>query len=135
VNSARRLHWGLGALVCVILPGASWLDGSGRLAYSMFADVCWYRVDIVARDDRGAPFAISPTEIGRLASPGAALWLGGADQFHVSPRSRNGRAQLGAIARFACTVRGDAATITITLSERDRPDGAITTTVAEARCR
>jgi len=121
--------------VCLVLPGASWLDGSGRLAYSMFADVVWYKVDIVAHDDRGVAFAISPTEIGKAASPGAALWLGGAESFHVATRSRSARAQLGAIAQFSCTVRRDAARVTVTLSERDRPDGEVTTTIAEASCR
>lgn len=131
----RRLHYVLGALVCVVLPGASWLDGSGRLAYSMFADVCWYRVEIVAHDQHGAPFAISPTEIGRVASPGAALWLGGADRFHPAVRSRSARAQLNALAEFACSVRRDAIDVTVTLSERDAPDAPTTTFTGRATCR
>lgn len=134
MNADRRLHLVLGTLLCFVVPALSWVDGSGRLAYGMFADVVWYRIELVAQDARGVAFAISPTELAlQVRGTGAALFAG-ADRFHLGVRSHTAHDRLEDIARFACEVRADAREVTVTLSERRRPEGAIETRSATRVC-
>lgn len=118
----QRSHLVLGAIFCVILPALSWIDGSGRLAYTMFADVHWYRLRIVASDDAGRAREISPTLLANAAGGSAAPFFAGADRFHLAPVSHMARLHLDDIARFACGLTR-AQRITVHLLEREDEHG------------
>jgi len=130
----RKLHWALGALFCLVLPGASWLDGTGRLSYTMFADVHWVRVEVVAFDGSGRARAISPTLVANGVGGSAAVFFAGADRFHLAPVSRTPRRHLDDVARFTCTLVKDAVRIEVHLLERETEDGPIVDTTGAAKC-
>jgi hypothetical protein len=130
---AARIHLILGLFACLALPGASYLDGTGRLAYRMFAETRLYALDIVARYPDGHTSAISPTVLGAAAGGSTAAFFGGLDHFRRGPVSIMPRAHLDDIARFACRVTG-AAEITLTWKERVTPDAPIVHTTARAIC-
>lgn len=96
----RRLHAAVGAVVCV--PGASYLDGSGRLAYTMFAEVDEYRVEISLTTTRNEVTNVSPTSLAPYAGSSAGAFLGGAERFKPGPVHRTPRQILGPIATLAC---------------------------------
>ena len=97
-----RLHAGFAAFVCVILPGASYLDGSGRLAYTMFTEVDEYRVEIVVTTTTGSEVFVAPTSLAPYAGSSAGVFLGGAERFKPGPVHRTPRQMLAPIATLAC---------------------------------
>jgi hypothetical protein len=130
----NKIHGALGALVCIVMPAASWLDGSGRLSYTMFADMHWYRVEAFAYDAEGHAREISPTQIANATSGTSALFFAGADQFHFAPVSRMARAHLPAVAKLVCTLVSEPR-VTVSLLERETIDGPITRMTAIATCK
>jgi hypothetical protein len=129
-----KLHGALGALVCIVMPAASWLDGSGRLSYTMFADMHWYRIEAFAYDAEGHPRELSPTQIAERTSGTSALFFAGADRFHFAPVSRMARTHLPAVAKLACTLVSEPR-VTVSLLERETEGGPITRTTAIATCK
>lgn len=128
-----RLHAAAGALVCVILPAASYIDGSGRLAYTMFAEAGEYRVEIHVAHQDGSATEIPATFLAARAKGTAGVFLAGAERFKTGAVHRTPRGQLDALAAFACTP--DATSVTITLVERARPDAPETRWSGEHACR
>lgn len=129
-----KLHGALGALVCIVMPAASWLDESGRLSYTMFADMHWYRVEAVAYDAEGHPRDISPTQIANATSGTSALFFAGEDRFRFAPVSRMARTHLPAVAKLVCTFVSEPR-VTVSLLERETFDGPITRTTSIATCK
>jgi hypothetical protein len=132
-----RIHVVAGALVCVVLPAASYVDGSGRLAYTMFAEAGQYRVEIrVAHRDR-APTEIPATFLAARAKGTAGIFLAGAETFKTGAVHRTPRGQLDALAAFACTTPEAApapAAVTIVLVERAREGAPEERWAAERAC-
>jgi hypothetical protein len=118
MSGVSRLHGVVFATFCVIVPAASWLDGSGRLAFSMFADMHQFRVELRARED-GGERPLSPTRLANAAGGTAGLFLIGGESWRYGPKVRTARWLLGDLAAFACREDGRAHAITITLFERD----------------
>jgi hypothetical protein len=130
----NRLHGILGAIVCIVMPAASWLDGSGRLSYTMFSDMHWYRIEVFAFDAEGHAREISPTQIANATSGTTAVFFAGADRFHFAPVSRMARTHLQAVAKLACTLVSEPR-VTVSLLERETEDGPISKTTAIATCK
>jgi hypothetical protein len=128
-----RLHVAIGLLVCVVLPGASYIDGSGRLAYGMFSETRQYALDVIAFGRDGSARAVSPTELAIAAGGTAATFLAGLDRFRRAPVILTPRQHLGDIGALACRVSG-AAEVSVTLRERAKDDAPITATTERTRC-
>ena len=79
----RRIQLIVGVLVCIVLPGASYLDGTGRLAYTMFAEISEHRVEISIATAHGA-FVLPPTRLARRAG----VFLAGSERFVPGPVHR-----------------------------------------------
>lgn len=101
-SGVSRAHVVVGALIAIGLPGASFLGGNGRLAYTMFADVAEVRVRIVATRPDGSTRELSPTKLAREAGGTLGLFFAGTETFRFGPRVRTARVVLGDVAAFAC---------------------------------
>lgn len=126
-----RLHLLIGVLVVGLLPVASWLDGSGQLAWTMFSRTGQSR--LVLRAD-GMP--VNPTELAAAAAPGrTSAALGGIDHFrHHDVIRATLRRHLDDIARLTCRLRPSATTIEARLEERMRTTAPVRTTDVVVQC-
>jgi hypothetical protein len=120
----------VGVIVVVLLPLASWLDGSGQLAWTMFSRTGQYRLELTAD---GKP--LNPSELAAAAAPGpTSSALAGADHFkHHDVARATLRRHLANIASLACK-RKPGTTVTARLQERVRTDAAIETTEVTLQC-
>lgn len=125
----RKVHFAVGALVCVVVPAASYADGSGRLAYTMFAEVAEYRVEITA-DDR----PIGATFLAARTGGTAGIFLAGAEHWKGGARHRTPRGQLDALAAFACTTPEAAGAHQVTVTLVERAEGHETRWQGDATC-
>jgi hypothetical protein len=123
----RVLRAGIGALVCVLLPAASWLDGSGTFAWAMYSRAGEFCIDLVAFDAAGTPRRRNPTLLAARAGPGASSLLAGSDHWRQGPSMAILRHHLGELAEYACSETG-AATVEVTLRERVLSGSERTTT-------
>ena len=117
-------------IAIVVLPIASWLDGSGQLAWTMFSRTGQYRLQIAAD---GEP--INPTELAAAAAPGpTSIALSGADHFrHHDVARATLRRHLDDVARLACRLRGGVE-VTVTLEERVHTDDPVRATTVTIAC-
>jgi hypothetical protein len=139
-----RIHQAAAAFFCV-LPLIGLASGRGGPTFSMYASSCWFRIAIIARDAEGRPYDVAPTDLARRASPSARPFLAGGDHFRRTYDTSALRRHAGDLGRAACAMeRARAATITITLFERDgrdehdgrdATDGAVRETRAIVSCR
>lgn len=129
-RSTYRVHVAVGILVVLLLPLASWLDGSGQLAWTMFSRTGRYRLELISD---GKP--LNPTEVAAFAAPGpTSSALAGADHFrHHDVARATLRRHLTDIASLACKLR-PGTTITARLHERVRTDAPIRTTEVMMPC-
>lgn len=111
-----RVRLAVGVLVCVILPLGSWVLAGGALAYTMFAATVVYSLEIVAHDQRGRSWPLSPTELAPFTGPFAASFLFGAERPRVLPQINALRAHLADVGRVACA-HASATEIDVTLFE------------------
>ncbi|MBA3462851.1 MAG: hypothetical protein H0T46_23045 [Deltaproteobacteria bacterium] len=120
----------MGVIVVLLLPLASWLDGSGQLAWTMFSRTGQYRLELTAN---GKP--LNPTEVAAFAAPGpTSSVLAGADHFrHHDVARATLRRHLTDIGQLACSLR-PGLTITARLHERLRTDAAIGTSEVTLQC-
>jgi hypothetical protein len=130
---ARVLHAVVGAIVCVGLPGGSYVFGHGALAYGMFAETRLYELQVRAIDADGRERDIESARLAQATSGATAIYFAGLDHFRRGPAHAMPRAHLGDIARLACSVSG-AASVVVTLRERARPDAPIESTTRIVRC-
>jgi hypothetical protein len=107
------------ALVCVILPAASWAGGGrGRLAFTMYSSSVTYRVDLDWIDQEGRHHSLLPTEVaGEVSFDSAAPFLAGAEMFRTVPQIDALRSHLGDVGRAACRTR-PASSVEVVLYER-----------------
>src|SRR5260221_9592571 len=79
-----RLHVGLALLTALIVPAASWMDGSGWLAWTMYSRSGSYRLTVHRRKPDGDRIPIAPTAMAQRASGTIRIALGGADHWRIS---------------------------------------------------
>jgi hypothetical protein len=128
-----RLHWVAALLVCLVIPGASWLQGSGWLAWVMYSKSAMYRLSIVATEANGDRRRIAPMELGVHARQYAARFLSGSERFRHAPVGSTIRAHLSEFAELACSVTR-ARSVDLTLEERPDLDSPIIATQAHREC-
>src|SRR5689334_970664 len=96
-----RLHAMIALAVCVLVPGLSWLDGTGSLAWTMYSGSGSYRLRIVALDADGSRRIVAPTELAARAGHEMIPYLTGAEHWRVAPASAL-RRHLADVAPLAC---------------------------------
>lgn len=123
----RILRIVVGAVVCVVLPAGSWLQGSRQFAWAMYSRAGVYRIEVVAWDAQGRARQRNPTALAEHAAPVESALLAGSDHWREGPSMAAFRAHLGELASYACAEFG-AAAVEVTLYERpDRGAERITT--------
>ncbi len=120
----------MGVIAIVILPLASWLDGSGQLGWTMFSRTGQYRLEITA----GAA-QVNPTELAAAAAPGpTSLALAGADHFrHHDVMRATLHRHLDDVAHLVCRLR-PGTRVRVRLEERVRTDEEIRTSEVTVQC-
>jgi hypothetical protein len=111
-TSLSRSRWQMtiGALVCVVVPLASWVvDERGRLAFTMYSSTVSYRLEIARWDDRGLRSTLDPTEVAEDVSSSAAPFLVGAEVYRTVAQIDALRAHLRDVA--LCVFRTAAAVL------------------------
>src|SRR5262245_9996157 len=79
----KPVHAIVATLVCVVLPAASWLDGSGFLAWTMYSGSGCYRLEIAAVAADGSRSAVAPSDLVRFTGRDEAPYLLGADNWRM----------------------------------------------------
>ncbi len=124
------------ALICVVLPLSSYIDGSSALSWSMYSHASSYRVRITARDADGSFREIAPTRVAESCSEGTATALAGADHFRGGGSVGSLRANLDGLAEVVCTTDAAAVSVDVVLDERpSNPSLPLRTTSAHRDCR
>ncbi len=124
----------LAVVAGLILPAASWMDGSGWLAWTMYSRSGSYRLTVRGRQRKtGAPIPIAPTAMSVIASSTLRPALAGADHWRYSPFGPTLRAYLASVAELACEVE-DVAKVDLVLEEQATLDASIVTTRASTAC-
>ena len=88
-----RLHLAVAVFLGLVLPAYSWINGSGWLAWTMFATSSTYRIAVRVTDAAGATHVVNPTELARFAQGDSATYLSGADHFRHAPVASSLRAK------------------------------------------
>jgi hypothetical protein len=122
----------LAALVCVVIPAASWLDGSGFLAWTMFSGNRSYRLEIAAVAADGSRRALAPTELARYVGIEEAPYFVSADVWRMIPY-RGLSLRLAEAGRLACRLR-PTPEVEITLFTRRTLDAPVVARVERVRC-
>jgi hypothetical protein len=128
-----RLHLIAALFVCLILPGGSWLQGSGWLAWVMFSKSATYRLTIVATERNGNKRRVAPMELGAHAGHYAARFLSGAERFRHAPVGATFRSHLPELASLGCKIT-HARRVELTLVERATLDSPVLMTTARTDC-
>jgi dienelactone hydrolase len=111
------LRLAVGFVVCLLLPAASWAEGSAMLAWTMYSRTGELRVDLVAYDATGRAHLRNPAVLADGVSPDVASLLAGSDHWRPASSVAAIRDHLDDLALHACRELG-AASVAITLHER-----------------
>jgi hypothetical protein len=122
------------AIVALVVPAASWLDGTGDLAWTMFSKSASYRLRVVAELEDGRYERVSSRRIGLAAGIDARRYLDRADHFTYAPVAPTLRSRLTEIARLGCALSPAARHVEALLEERPTLDSPIETHVASVPC-
>lgn len=136
--SLTPAHWrvwqcGLGVLACVLLPAWSWLDGSGSLAWSMYAHSSSFRLRIVSFDRNGKPRSVAPSALAARAEQDLTTALGGAEAFRHARQGRLLQRYLQELAQLACDV-SQAERVVLTLEDKRDLDTPALVSVERRQC-
>jgi len=123
----------LGVLACVAVPAWSWLDGSGSLAWTMYAHSSSFRLRVQALDEHDRTRSIAPSALGAVAEQDLRNALGGAEGFRHARQGRQLRRYLPRVALLACNV-SRAAKVVLTLEVKDDLDAPVVTTIERRQC-
>jgi len=137
VDSARvlpALQLSLAVLACIVVPAWSWLDGSGSLAWTMYAHSSSFRLRIQALDEHDKARSIAPSALGALAERDLRTALSGAEGFRHARQGAQLQRYLPRVAELACSV-SHAAKVVLTLEVKNNLDAPVVTTVEHQRCR
>ena len=133
-RSWSRLHVALALLTGLAVPAASWLDGSGWLAWTMYSRSGSYRLTVYGRErSSGSRIPIAPTAMSVRASGLIRTALGGADHWRFSPFGSTLRGYLASLGQLACEVE-DVARVDLLLEEQAALDAPILRTRASVMC-
>jgi hypothetical protein len=128
----NRWQAAVAALVCLIVPGASWLNGSGFLAWTMFSGSRSYRLEIAALSADGSRYALAPSALGRYVGIEEAPYLIASDTWRMMP-CRGLYYRLTEVGRLACRLR-PAEEVEITLLTRRTLDAPAESRIERVRC-
>ena len=128
------LQLSLGVLVCVAVPAWSWLDGSGSLAWTMYAHSSSFRLRIQAVDERERARSIAPSALAAVAEQDLRTALGGAEGFRHARQGGILERYFPRVAQLACGV-SKAARVVLTLEVKQNLDAPVVTTVERQQCR
>ena len=129
-----RLHAAVALLLGLILPGYSWLDGSGWLAWTMFSRSATYRVRIRVTDTAGNAHAVNPTELARFAYGDTASYLTGTERFRHAPVGDALRRNQVSLALLGCRTVPNARTSWLALETRASLDAQVVASEVEVAC-
>jgi hypothetical protein len=127
------LHAAAAVLVCLVIPSLSWLDGSGWLAWTMYARSASYRVRAAAEDERGIRRWIAPTAIAARSERDLRIALAGSESWRHGPQGPRLRSRLLLLTRFACAL-SKARRVDVTLEERKNLDAPVRMTSVHREC-
>lgn len=127
-------HTAFFALFAVLLPAASYIDGSGGFAWTMFSKSETYRLAIDVIDTEGGRHGVPPGALAPRAGRSAALWLAGTESFRHAPVGSTFRHHLAEVGALACAEPG-AASVEIALFERRTLDAEVRETHTRVDCR
>jgi hypothetical protein len=128
------LHVALALVAGLIVPGASWLDGSGWLAWTMYSRSGSYRLTVYGRQrSSGDRIPIAPTAMSARASGTIRTALGGADHWRFSPFGLTLRKYLASVGQLACDTE-DVSRVELLLEEQPTLDASILQTRASVKC-
>jgi hypothetical protein len=123
-------------LLGVVVPAASWLDGSGgALAWTMFSKSETYRLQVNVTDGAGEGHIINPTELGKLASVDLATFLSGSESWRHGPVGAGLEHSLGGLAELACRLPGGSRAVRVRLETRRDLDAPVRVLDVARRCR
>jgi len=134
LHLTSRLHAVIGLVAIVLLPAASWLDGSGQLAWTMFSRTGSFRLHVVAVDGAGRRRVIGPSDLAARASSLGRMRLAGSDhwRFHEVTRVTL-RRHVTDLAQLACDVT-KARSVELTLHDRPDLDTSSRAVTVRRRC-
>jgi hypothetical protein len=129
-----RLHVLLALLTGLILPAASWIDGSGWLAWTMYSRSGSYRLMVYGRrTGSNERVFVAPTEMALHASGTVRTALAGADHWRFSPFGLTLRTYLASIGQLACET-ADFSRVDLVLEEQPALDASVVRTRALVNC-
>lgn len=129
-----RLHAALAVFVALVLPGYSWLDGSGWLAWTMFSKSETYRLRVAVTDRDHRRTLVNPSALAGGANTQIGLYLSGAEHFRQAPMINSFAANLRGLGTLACRTVPGAARVNVSLDSRRNLDAPMQTTSAEVSC-
>lgn len=122
-------------LLCVALPAASWLDGSGgSMAWTMFSKSETYRLELSVVDRFGSARVVNPTALAPMASVDLATFLSGSETWRHGPVVRGLERSIGGLARLACHLPGEPKQVRLRLETRQDLDAPVHVTHAVRSC-
>jgi hypothetical protein len=127
------LHRGAALLVCVIVPGWTWLDGTRSLAWTMYCRSATYRLTVLATDADGHRRFVAPNKLAAAAAYDVQNALSGAERFRRGPSLQSLREQLPGLAKLACTV-SQASGVKLKLESKADLDAPVQVSVVRAQC-
>jgi len=129
----RPLHGFVAFVATLLIPMASLLLGSGRLAWTMYSQPRPYRLTGFGVDSTGKHHWIAPTALGALLGGEAKRYLAGAEQWRPVGVGGVLAAHLDEFAREACRL-GPYTSVTLHLEDKPSLEGPIRKTIANAVC-
>ncbi|HXK17133.1 MAG TPA: hypothetical protein VNG33_05005 [Polyangiaceae bacterium] len=129
----RVWQCGLGVIACLLVPAWSWLDGSGSLAWSMYAHSSSFRLRIVSFDRAGKQRSLAPSALAAHAEQDLRTALGGAEAFRHARQGQLLRRYLPELAQLACDV-SRAERVVLTLENKRDLDGPSLVSVERRQC-
>lgn len=128
-----RAHAIVAAVVCLCIPAASRLLGSGQLGWTMFSRTEAYRLVISGVGPGNAKRPIAPTQLAATARGPVSRYLIGADTWRTIPAGPILRRHLPEVGMLACRT-GQYTTIEMELLMRANLDAPVESTKAHVDC-
>jgi hypothetical protein len=132
-NPTAKLHAAAAIVLGLVVPAASWGQGTGWLAWTMYSGSATYRLTATAWTAAHGQNRISPTEIAAYASGNLSLFLAGAERWRRAPVGGTLAAQLPRIAKIACWAPG-ARRVSLTLEYRANLDSETRVATIDRPC-
>jgi len=131
--TARR-HLALAVFFAVGLPAGSLVQGSGLLAFRMYAASPGCRISVAAWDRGGAGWQLSPTALAARAGGELGNTLSGTDRWKHVMAPRYLADHIGDLTRLACSAAPGAARVRVEVDRRAAADAPVITASATRSC-